>query len=1003
MDKGLIPGGESTSHNSGNDILYTIQETGQQVLIEGDEYHLCKAALMSSEIHEYKDKTNKEILEDIYTRSSCMVKEGEANVGDFIVCKLAVRDEEKRNLTGTIAEIVSIMQKEHGCRVVDGAEYEKMKKGGYVELSKTPAPKKERIYGSKTNPKGTSATGDSAKSIKFSESTLDTIKNKVDEHNQKHPDKKVTLEIAKAVVRRGMGAYSSTHRPTIKGGKPNSRVAWGLARLNAFLYKAVKGSSKSGKYSQDNDLLDELGIKHRQFEDGGTLDANNEVSTLEVSTLQLSILEDGGSVEGFQPPYEINEAGGYKYTGKAKETAKKVDLLSLPRNVDGTHCGNCFFQEQGICVHKQIMLPVTDRMCCAVWDNSNSERSYEKNLQKDKGKLPDNVEQFPKNEGGGYTYSGKALEIAETFDLITLPKKIEGTNCSNCGWFSPYKDGGFCFRTNIWLPVTARMSCAYWNSLSVDRDWGILKEGGKITDEQNETYKEWRTLVNMSAKELQSFYETEEGKEAGLKRKEAADLGIRYGRESARWIIKMKQTPKNKWSDKMWEWADRQISFIKRMSGNKGELFDEKGNKTRKHTALLIWGHNPLKKSKMSKGGSISDGYNLLDISKIHKIKYSDIVKEFKKGIKYELRFTDKPAVAMEVAKDNLLINPNYYSIIFKMENGGLIEEVLGQNFYIAARHLFKIELASRGLYLLPNDKFMVDGKFYSVQFFIEKDEKNKVYSAEYIVMESPIQDQDKVREFFDLIQEDIKDRPLNQIMVDDLYDKDVEEWDDKDFENYKYLLVTYRDKVDDIDEYEMQDKYITSGAFDMDIFDFDYLPLEYFLQGEVGTLYGGEIFAKYSEEEILNSIYEYKEDFKLLKYLASRMSWNDFLQAMTSENSIYSRFGKAFLLSKNENLKEDYLTYNDVNNVSGVEVKVYALVNKDKKLNIGLYAFEDSKSAMKFVLSNKMSRAEIKVFKVNSNDLIVYDIEQITTYIYSPLMLREYVVSLKSFWESLN
>jgi len=172
--KGLIHGGESTSHDSGNDILYTVEETGQQVLIEGDEYHLCKASLMNNDIHEYKNKTNKEILDDIYTRSSCMVKEGEANVGDFIICKLAVRDKTKRNLTGTIAEIVSIMQKEHGCRVVDGAEYEKMKKGGkvsavslnnpdirfkkggYVRLSKTPAPKKERIYGSKRNPKGTS-------------------------------------------------------------------------------------------------------------------------------------------------------------------------------------------------------------------------------------------------------------------------------------------------------------------------------------------------------------------------------------------------------------------------------------------------------------------------------------------------------------------------------------------------------------------------------------------------------------------------------------------------------------------------------------------------------------------------------------------------------------------------------------------------------------------------------------------------------------------------------
>jgi hypothetical protein len=147
----------------------------------------------------------------------------------------------------------------------------RFKSGGEMRLSKTPAPKKERIYGSETNPKGSSSSGKAAKEITFSESTLKSIRNKIDEHNAKHPKKKVTLEVAKAVVRRGMGAYSSTHRPTLKGGRPNSRTAWGLARLNAFLYKAVNGKSKSGRYSEDNDLLDELGITHQKFAEGGEI------------------------------------------------------------------------------------------------------------------------------------------------------------------------------------------------------------------------------------------------------------------------------------------------------------------------------------------------------------------------------------------------------------------------------------------------------------------------------------------------------------------------------------------------------------------------------------------------------------------------------------------------------------------------------------------------------------------------------------------------------------
>lgn len=122
----------------------------------------------------------------------------------------------------------------------------------------------------------------------------------------------------------------------------------------------------------------------------------------------------------------------------------------------------------------------------------------------------------------------------------------------------------------------------------------IYEKGGKL-DDKEEIYKKWKSLVNMSKSELENFYNSEEGKEAGLSSSEAKELGIHSGRESARWIMKMKDTPHNEWTPKMWEWANRQISFISRMKGNKGGLYDEKGNKTRKHTSLLIWGHNPEK------------------------------------------------------------------------------------------------------------------------------------------------------------------------------------------------------------------------------------------------------------------------------------------------------------------------------------------------------------------------------------------------------------------------
>jgi hypothetical protein len=161
----------------------------------------------------------------------------------------------------------------------DAPIYDKISKLKNVEIVKqmsnggsTPAPLKDRIKGSKFNEKGTASTSSKAESIKFDDNTIASIQSLIDAHNEKYPSKKITLAVAKAVVRRGMGAYSSSHRTTIAGGKPNSRTAWGLARLKAFIYKAQTGKSKSGKYSQDNDLFEELNISVQKMNDGGSVD-----------------------------------------------------------------------------------------------------------------------------------------------------------------------------------------------------------------------------------------------------------------------------------------------------------------------------------------------------------------------------------------------------------------------------------------------------------------------------------------------------------------------------------------------------------------------------------------------------------------------------------------------------------------------------------------------------------------------------------------------------------
>ena len=116
---------------------------------------------------------------------------------------------------------------------------------------KTPAKPSERRRGSDKNPKG-SASGQRG-GIKLSEANIKTLKNYIKEHNEKVGDakgKKANLGALKAVFRRGAGAYSTSHRPSVQ-----SRDQWALARVKAFLRLLSSGKPSNPKYTTDYDLL----------------------------------------------------------------------------------------------------------------------------------------------------------------------------------------------------------------------------------------------------------------------------------------------------------------------------------------------------------------------------------------------------------------------------------------------------------------------------------------------------------------------------------------------------------------------------------------------------------------------------------------------------------------------------------------------------------------------------------------------------------------------------
>ena len=622
----------------------------------------------------------------------------------------------------------------HG-KIIDLSDF--YKGGGKVSLSKTPAPKKDRVYGSEKNIPNSASDLKNASHIVLSDTIIKLIEQKAKAHNESNPNKKVTANALKAVLRRGMGAYSVTHRPNISGGKPNSRTAWGLARVNAFLFKAQHGYSKSGKYKQDDDLLDELKIKHKSYEDGGELllAPNGKPSNLTPKQYKLVrtpefkkffgdwendpenaskvIDENGeplvvyhGSVDKFSifdishvNKNDVGWLGVGNYFASDVRTAKSyVKLKQVRRKIKDEYIYNCFLnikkpkfisfqdKEKNVGFNIEKASEYTDKATAEGFDGVIAKGKYmvtEFNaFTSEQIKLADgtnttfdptnpniryeaggNIDREKHNTVGciiyhpahGYLILQRAV-LGEDTDLMwhvlsggvdegeTLEQTVAREISEEIGYQGAmdieyldsieFDDYNFhYFYVGINSPITIKLNdenekYAWTDSISEILTYNLIPQledyliginegvesyehGGLITNEQKELHKKWKSLINMSYSELEKFYNSEEGKKAGLTKDKAHSLGIHYGRESARWILKMKKTNVRDWTDTMWEWAKRQVNFVTRMSGNAGDLIDDKGNKTRKYLSLLIWGNDP---KKMAEGGVIGAGQQLSEI-----------------------------------------------------------------------------------------------------------------------------------------------------------------------------------------------------------------------------------------------------------------------------------------------------------------------------------------------------------------------------------------------------
>lgn len=73
-------------------------------------------------------------------------------------------------------------------------------------------------------------------------------------------------------------------------------------------------------------------------------------------------------------PLEKNDLGGINDIDiGAIQRARKADLITLPRVVEGTNCFNCKWIDSAkkpygkLCTHPKVKQYVNERMCCALW------------------------------------------------------------------------------------------------------------------------------------------------------------------------------------------------------------------------------------------------------------------------------------------------------------------------------------------------------------------------------------------------------------------------------------------------------------------------------------------------------------------------------------------------------------------------------------------------------------------------------------------------------------
>lgn len=111
------------------------------------------------------------------------------------------------------------------------------------------------------------------------------------------------------------------------------------------------------------------------------------------------------------------------------------------------------------------------------------------------------------------------------------------------------------------------------------------------TSEDQETYREFRQLVNMAPRELEKWLDTEESQSVG----QTSGDGEAIGHKSGKRIVEIKRTKKAELTPDDYDHMQRVVGYIKRHKAQGPTKSQVKNSDWR--YSLMNWGHDPMKDS----------------------------------------------------------------------------------------------------------------------------------------------------------------------------------------------------------------------------------------------------------------------------------------------------------------------------------------------------------------------------------------------------------------------